>query len=80
MSEEDFYARLGEFLAGQRPDLDGAIDPALQLWTAGYLDSFGLIETIDFLEGLLGRPLVVGTDDLPSFFTMKDMFLAFGAG
>lgn len=80
MEEGAFYDRLGGFLAGQRPDLDGAIEPDTQLWEAGYLDSFGLIETIGFLEELLGRPVEIGADDLPSFFTMKAMYTAFVAG
>jgi acyl carrier protein len=80
VDEESFYAALKEFLAEQRPDLDGEIDPATQLWSAGYLDSFGLIETLTFLEELLGRPIEIGADDLPSFFTMKDIYLKFAAG
>jgi acyl carrier protein len=78
--EAVFYDRLREFLAAQRPDLDGAIDPDTQLWEAGYLDSFALIETITFLEELLGRPVEIGADDLPSFFTMKAIYTAFVAG
>ncbi|MGH9090982.1 MAG: hypothetical protein ACRDZR_06335 [Acidimicrobiales bacterium] len=78
--EEAFYGTLRGFLAGQRPDLDGAIEPDTQLWETGYLDSFGLIETISFLEELLGRPVEIGADDLPSFFTMKAMYTAFAAG
>jgi len=77
--EDSFYREVGAFLAGHRPDLDGEIDPATQLWASGYLDSFGLIETISFLEELLGRQIEIGADDLPSFFTMKDMYLAFAA-
>ena len=80
LDEEAFYGQLREFLAAQRPDLDGAIDPDTQLWEAGYLDSFALIETITFLEELLGRPVEIGADDLPSFFTMKAMYTAFVAG
>jgi acyl carrier protein len=79
LDEEAFYGRLREFLAEQRPDLDGAIEPGTQLWDAGYLDSFGLIETISFLEELLGRPIEIGADDLPSFFTMEAMY-AFVSG
>ncbi len=78
--EAAFYGRLREFLTAQRPDLDGAIDPDTQLWEAGYLDSFALIETITFLEELLGRPVEIGADDLPSFFTMKAIYTAFVAG
>jgi acyl carrier protein len=80
LEESDFYGRLRAFLVEQRPDLDGEIDPSTQLWVTGYLDSFGLIETITFLEELLDRPIEIGADDLPSFFTMKDMYLAFVAG
>ena len=65
LDEATFYASLKAFLVEQRPDLDGEIDPATQLWTAGYLDSFGLIETLSFLEDLLGHPIEIGADDLP---------------
>jgi acyl carrier protein len=77
LDEPSFYDRLRGFLAAQRPDLDGDIDPSTQLWETGYLDSFGLIETISFLEEVVGHPIEIGADDLPSFFTMKDMYLAF---
>ncbi len=79
LDEPSFYDRLRRFLAEQRPDLDGEIEPATQLWEAGYLDSFGLIETIGLLEEIVGHPIEIGADDLPSFFTMKDMYLAFVA-
>ena len=77
MDEEAFYAKLKEFLVAQRQDLDGEIDPATELWAAGYLDSFALIETISFLEEIVGHPIEIGADDLPSFFTMTDMYKAF---
>jgi acyl carrier protein len=80
MEEAAFYDRLRAFLVGQRPDLDGEIDPATELWASGYLDSFALIETISFLEEIVGHPIEIGTDDLPSFFTMKEMYRAFIAG
>lgn len=80
LDELAFYRQLGAFLAEHRPDLPGQIDPSLQLWEAGYLDSFGLIETISFLEELVDHPIEISADDLPSFFTMKDMYLAFVAG
>ncbi|HEX3946425.1 MAG TPA: hypothetical protein VHW47_01915 [Acidimicrobiales bacterium] len=80
MTEQEFYDRLRTFLAEQRPDLPGTdIEPSTQLWDAGYLDSFGLIETIGLLEEIVGHPIEISADDLPSFFTMKDMYLAFGA-
>ena len=74
LEKSAFYERLRGFLVEHRPDLDGEIEPSTQLWVTGYLDSFGLIETISFLEELLGRPIEIGADDLPSFFTMKDMY------
>jgi acyl carrier protein len=79
LDEPSFYDRLRRFLADQRPDLDGEIEPSTQLWETGYLDSFGLIETIALLEEMVGHPIEIGADDLPSFFTMKDMYLAFVA-
>lgn len=79
MDEPAFYARLRGFLVEQRPDLDGDIEPATQLWEAGYLDSFGLVETLSFLEELLGRPVEIGADDLPSFYTMEAIYRGFVA-
>jgi acyl carrier protein len=74
VDEAIFYDKLRAFLCEQRPDLDGLVEPDTQLWEAGYLDSFGLIETLTFLEELLGRPIEIGADDLPSFFTMRAMY------
>lgn len=79
MSEEVFYERMRAFLRERRPDLTGEIEPTTQLWQAGYLDSFGLIETLSLLEELTGRPIQIGADDLPSFFTMKGIFEGFVA-
>ena len=79
MSEDEFYDRLRAFLRERRPDLSGDVEPTTQLWEVGYLDSFGLIETLTFLEELTGHPIQVGADDLPSFFTMKGIFEAFVA-
>ncbi len=80
MTEQEFYDGLRRFLAERRPDLPGDdIEPSTQLWEAGYLDSFGLIETLTYLEEVVGRPIEISADDLPSFFTMKDMYLAFVA-
>jgi acyl carrier protein len=81
LDESAFYDRLRAFLAEHRPDLPGDdIEPSTQLWDAGYLDSFGLIETLSFLEELVGHPIEISADDLPSFFTMKDIYLGFVAG
>jgi acyl carrier protein len=80
VTEEEFYQRMRAFLRGRRPDLSGEIDPTTQLWQAGYLDSFGLIEAIAYLEELTGHPIEVSADDLPSFFTMKGMFEGYLAG
>lgn len=80
MTEEEFYERMRGFLRERRPDLSGDVEPTTQLWQAGYLDSFGLIEAIAFLEELTGHPIEVGADDLPSFFTMKGIFEGFVAG
>ena len=80
MDEQAFYERLRRFLAAQRPDLSGEIDPSTQLWQAGYLDSFGLIETLSFLEDVVGHPVEIGADDLSSFFTMKGIYEGFVAG
>ena len=65
LTEEAFYARFRAFLHEHRPDLPEEVDPATQLWEAGYLDSFGLIETLTLLEELLGRSVdVVSTGGL----------------
>jgi acyl carrier protein len=79
VTEDQFYDALRGFLRERRPDLDGSIDPTTQLWEAGYLDSFGLIETLSVLEDWTGHPIEVGADDLPNFFTMKGIYQAFVA-
>lgn len=79
-TEEAFYARFRAFLHERRPDLPEEVDPATQLWEAGYLDSFGLIETLTLLEELVGHPIEIGADDLPSFFTMRAIYESFVAG
>ena len=80
ITEAAFYDRFRAFLTERRPDLSGDVEPSTQLWEAGYLDSFGLIETLTLLEELVGHPIEIGADDLPSFFTMKDTYRAFVAG
>ena len=80
MTEAEFYERMRAFLRERRPDLPGDVEPTTQLWQAGYLDSFGLIETLSLLEELIDHPVQIGADDLPSFFTMKGIFEAFLAG
>ncbi len=79
VTEEAFYERMRALLRERRPDLPGDIEPTTQLWEAGYLDSFGLIETISLLEELKGQPVEVGAEELPSFFTMKGIFEEFVA-
>jgi acyl carrier protein len=76
-AEEAFYARFRAFLHEHRPDLPADVDPTTQLWDAGYLDSFALIETLTLLEELTGHPIEIGADDLPSFFTMRAVYEAF---
>jgi acyl carrier protein len=80
VSEDAFYEQMLTFLRERRPDLDGEIEPSTQLWEAGYLDSFGLIELLSVLEELTGHPIEIGADDLPSFFTLKGIFEGFVAG
>ncbi|MGH8981898.1 MAG: hypothetical protein ACRDWE_12925 [Acidimicrobiales bacterium] len=80
MAEEAFYEKMRAFLRERRPDLPGDVEPTTQLWEAGYLDSFGLIETLSLLEEITGHPVELGADQLPSFFTMKGIFEGFVAG
>jgi acyl carrier protein len=79
MNADEFYTRFQEFLAERRPDLSGAITPETELWVEGYLDSFGLIETLTLLEEWTGRTLEVGADDIASFSTMSAIYKAFVA-
>lgn len=78
--EAAFYERYRAFLHERRPDLPPDVNPSTPLWDTGYLDSFGLIETLSVLEELVGEPIEIGADDLPSFFTMKAIYEAFVAG
>lgn len=79
MERTEFYELLRAFLAEQRPDLDGEIEPSTHLWEAGYLDSFGVIEVLALIEEVLGHPVTVDADDLSMFFTMDGIYAAFVA-
>ena len=80
LTEEAFYARFRAFLHEHRPDLPADVDPETQLWDAGYLDSFALIETLTLLEELTVHPIEIGADDRPIFFTMRAIYESFVAG
>lgn len=79
MIAQEFYDRYSVFLRERRPDLDGPITPESELWVEGYLDSFGLIETLTILEEWTGRSIDVGADDIASFATMAAIYAAFVA-
>lgn len=74
-TREEFYADLTALLLELKPD--GTLpDPApdTHLWSAGYLDSVGLLEIIYFLEDRTGREIELTGDFLSTFFTLENIW------
>ncbi|WP_028934498.1 hypothetical protein [Pseudonocardia spinosispora] len=77
MTREEFYTLFTALLTELRSDLDlSGLEPDTHLWERGYLDSIGMLETIERLEVLVGRPLELCGDLLPTFYTMDRIYEA----
>lgn len=77
MTREEFYTLFTALLTELRSDLDlSGLEPHTHLWSGGYLDSIGMLETIERLEVLLSRPLELSGDFLPTFYTMDRIYEA----
>ena len=77
MTREEFYLQFKELLACLKENQDFSdLTPDTHLWAAGYLDSIGMLETIERIEEMLGRPLTLSGDFLPTFYTMSRIYEA----
>jgi acyl carrier protein len=81
MEREQFYSTMREYLRKDREgdkDIDPtaieALGPDDNLWDLGYLDSFGMVRLLTFLEELLGRELVLSGDSLRTFHTLSRIY------
>lgn len=81
MEREQFYSTMREYLRKDREgdkDIDpaaiAALGPDDNLWDLGYLDSFGMVRLLTFLEDLLGRELVLSNDSLRTFHTLGRIY------
>lgn len=80
MSEGAFYDRMWALIPERRPELPEGFEPTTQLWQAGYMGSFGSIESLPLRREITGRPVQIGAHDLPDFFPMKGIFEGFVGG
>lgn len=78
LDREQFYDEVRSYLreqSGARSSTEvsraGATD---NLWDAGYLDSFGMVALLSFLEDLLGREIVLTADSLRTFHTLERIY------
>jgi len=77
VTREEFYLQFKELLACLKENQDFSdLTPDTHLWAAGYLDSIGMLETIERIEEMLGRPLTLSGDFLPTFYTMSRIYEA----
>lgn len=75
MERETFYEELSSFLVGLSPGpTPRPPAPTEHLVDSGYLDSFGLVELIMFLEKRLGIEIPLEEHDPRSFHTMRRMY------
>lgn len=73
MQREAFYDAFRALLKDLRPDYEPPPDDA-HLWADGYLDSFAMVQVLDWLEGLVGTDLELDADALPTFYTMRRIY------
>jgi acyl carrier protein len=81
MEREQFYSTMREYLRKDRegdkevdPKAIEALGPDDNLWDLGYLDSFGMVRLLTFLEDLLGHELVLSSDSLRTFHTLARIY------
>lgn len=77
MTDEITFHRAFEAFLRDRHGAPVSVALDTHLWAEGLLDSFGLLETIAFLEDLTGKRIELTADDLPNFFTVGAMYRAF---
>lgn len=73
MEREAFYEAFGSLLTELRPEYEKP-SAGDHLWANGYLDSFAMVQVLQWLEELVGEELELGADALPNFFTMESIY------
>ena len=73
MEREKFYEAFSRLLVELRPEYEKPSADA-HLWADGYLDSFAMVQVLQWLEELVGQELELGADALPNFFTMERIY------
>ena len=79
MEREAFYEAFRRLLAELRPEYERPGADA-HLWADGYLDSFAMVQVLQWLEELVGDEFELGADALPNFFTMERIYDNYVAG
>jgi nucleoside-diphosphate-sugar epimerase len=86
MQEADFFAQAHRHLfdsavARGLPDAERAlrVGPDENIWELGFLNSFGLVKFVVFLEGLTGREIVLQAGALDNFRTLRRIYRAYVA-
>lgn len=74
-ARERFHRAFAEFL-GTLPDNQDlpAAEPNTNLWLGGYLDSFRMIEVLQFVEGYRDAVIILNEDSVGSFDTSDAIF------
>ncbi|KYF64592.1 phosphopantetheine-binding protein (plasmid) [Sorangium sp. So ce119] len=82
MDRQNFYAKLQGFLHDQHrqrhPDKEiKPIADTANLFDSGYVDSFGMVNLILFIEGTLGVEVPIESYQPEIFFSMKTIYETF---
>lgn len=73
-SKELFFDKLATFLAEKAQVERGKIKPETILISSGLLDSLAVVETIVFVENLIGKPIEVDDFRLITFESMSRIY------
>ncbi|MFT4034275.1 MAG: hypothetical protein QM679_01720 [Patulibacter sp.] len=78
IERDAFYRAICEYLKSANrdvaPELIEGIDPTDNLWDLGFLDSFGMVKLLTFLEEFVGREIVLSPDSIRTFHTIERMY------
>jgi len=76
MKIEEFKVSVEDYLLKEEANRDRAISEInidTNIWDAGLVDSFRIMELILFLEDLLGKEISVESNYLSNFYTIEKM-------
>jgi hypothetical protein len=81
MDRATFQTNFTTFLLTLKPDRELPPPAAdTHLWEQGYLDSFSMLQVVDYLEQLTGEDIALGPDGLSTFFTVARIYDIYIAG